>query len=75
MNNMFIELKRQIDENRARIEYVEDVECPFEINCSEIWIEGNRLHAKTMSKKAYEHKQRRKEKIEMQKIKKEWEDR
>lgn len=75
MNNMFQELKRQIDQNKLGIEYVEDIECPFEINCSEIWIENNRLHAKSLTKKQIQHKQRQKDKKELQRIRKEYEDR
>ena len=75
MNNMFQELKREIDSKRAKVEFVDDVECPFDINCSEIWLEDNRVHVNALGKKTNKDKQKRREKIEMQKIKKEWEDR
>ena len=75
MNNMFKALKREIDQHRLEVEYVEEVECPFEINCSEIWIENNRLHAKSLTKKRIEQKQKAKEKRELDRIRKEYEDR
>ena len=73
MNDMFQELKRKIDYEKAKIEFVEEVECPFNINCAEIWYDGRELHS--TSKKQVKTKQKRKEKTEMQRIKKEWEDR
>lgn len=76
MNNMFQELKREIDANRIGVEFVEDIDCPFEINCTELWFDKeDLLHVNTKSKKRYVAKQKRKDKIEMQRLRKEWEDR
>ena len=75
MNNMFQELKREIDHKRVGVELVEDLDCPFEINCDEIWIEDNRIHTKTATKKELEERIARKEKKEFQRIRRELEDR
>ena len=71
MNNMFQELKRQIDYDECKIEYVDSIECPFETRFIEMSIdkEGN------LDIKKLQQKEKRKEKRELQKIKKEWEDR
>lgn len=75
MNEMFQELKRQIDANRISVEMVDEVDCPFEINCVELWMDEEKLHTKTLTKQRIIQKQKRKEKTELQRIKKEWEDR
>lgn len=76
MNNMFKALKREIDQHRLEVEYVEEVECPFEINCTEIWFdEKDQIHTNTTSKKQYKAKQKAKDRKELQRIKKEYEDR
>lgn len=64
MNDMFRELKRQIDREECRVEYVEDVKCPFEAKFLEIDIRVRERE-----------KQRRKEEREFQRTKKEVEDR
>lgn len=75
MNNMFQELKRQIDMEKIGVEFVDEIECPFEINCAEIWEENNRLNAKAIGKAKFKGEEKRKNKRELQRIKKEWEDR
>ena len=71
MNSMFQELKRQIDYDKCQIEYTDSIECPFEARFIEMSIdkEGN------LDIKKLQQKEKRKEKRELQKIKKEWEDR
>lgn len=64
MNNMFQELKRQIDRQECRVEYVEDIKCPFEAHFMEIDIR-ERIRAD----------ERKQEKRDMQRLKKEYEDR
>ena len=64
MNNMFQELKRQIDYQECNVEFVEEVKCPFEAQFLEIDI-----------RQREREKERKDEKRELQKIKKEWEDR
>lgn len=64
MNNMFQELKRQIDYQECNVEFVEEVKCPFEAQFLEIDI-----------RQRERDKERKDEKRELQKIKKEWEDR
>ena len=73
MNNMFKALKREIDQHRLEVEYVEEIECPFNINCGEILFEDNQIQA--LSKYEIKYKQKRKDRREMQKIRKEYEDR
>lgn len=75
MNNMFQELKRQIDMEKVGVEFVDEIECPFEILGAEIIngeVEQLFSYAK---KKKIKVKQKAINKREMQKIKKEWEDR
>ena len=64
MNDMFRELKRQIDREECGVEYVEDVKCPFEAKFLEVDIRVRERE-----------KQRREEEREFQRIKKEVEDR
>lgn len=64
MNNMFQELKRQIDYQECNVEFVEEIKCPFEAQFLEIDI-----------RQRERDKERKDEKRELQKIKKEWEDR
>lgn len=71
MNEMFQELKRMIDSEKCRVELVDDVECPFEMNFIEMSIDKN----SKLNVKRLQQKQKRKERREMQKLKKEWEDR
>lgn len=76
MNDMFQELKREIDAQELDVEEVEEIECPFDIKCAELWVEDNHVQVKLLEKeKITRDKERRKEKREMQRIKKEWEDR
>lgn len=64
MNNMFQELKRQIDYQECNVEFVEEIKCPFEAQFLEIDI-----------RQREREKERKEERRELQKIKKEWEDR
>lgn len=64
MNNMFQELKRQIDRQECRAEYVEDIKCPFEAHFMEIDI-----------RERIRDKERKQEKRDMQRLKKDYEDR
>ena len=81
MNNMFQELKRKIDHEECRIEYVDTIECPFEVRYMGIYLDENgRLNAEALKEekidlKEIKQKQKRKERRELQKIKKEYEDR
>ena len=77
MNNMFQELKREIDHNECRVEYA-DIECPFQVACVEMHIENNQIIVKKLSRKQKKQemrKQKKKQKKEMQKLRKEYEDR
>lgn len=75
MNSMFQELKKRIDQERLGVEFVEEIDCPFDIDCTEIWIDNNQIHAKSLNKKQIEERQRRRDIKELQRIRKEWEDR
>lgn len=70
MNNMFQELKREIDRQELRVEYVDEIECPFEASFAELFIDKKGINIKKL--KAEE---RAKEKRELQKLRKEYEDR
>jgi hypothetical protein len=74
MNQMFQDLKRSIDSQELEVEEVEEVDCPFDIRCTIFEEENGRIQA-IMNKSYLKDKARREEKIQMQKIKKEWEDR
>lgn len=70
MNNMFQELKREMDRQELRIEYVDEMQCPFETTFAELFIDKKGLNVKKL------HQQERaKEKRELQKLRKDWEDR
>lgn len=78
MNNMFQELKKHIDQQEMVVEKVDDIECPFDIKCAEMWVEGGQVQVKLFDKKQEKiekDKERRKEKRELQRLRKEWEDR
>jgi ATP:corrinoid adenosyltransferase len=64
MNEMFQELKRRIDYQECQVEYVDEVKCPFEAQFLEIEI-----------KQKIRDKERRQEKRDLQKLRKEYEDR
>jgi hypothetical protein len=64
MNDMFQELKRRIDYQECNVEYVDEVKCPFEAHFLEIDIKQRVID-----------KERRQEKRDMQRTKKEFEDR
>lgn len=70
MNNMFQELKREIDRQELKVEYVDEIKCPFEASFAELFIDKKGINIKKL--KAEE---RAKEKRELQKYKKEYEDR
>lgn len=67
INDYIREYKRNIDKGEIPIEYTDELEAPVEIVCAEIRVENNKVKVRQL--------ERRKEKREMQKIKKEWEDR
>ena len=68
MNAMFQELKKNMDE--CRVECVDDVEVPFKIGFAEVSVDKNGVYAKRIKED-----KKRQEKREMQRLKKEWEDR
>lgn len=70
MNNMFQELKREIDRQELRVEYVDEIKCPFETSFAELFIDKKGLNVKKLREQ-----ERAKEKRELQKLKKEFEDR
>ena len=70
MNNMFQELKREIDRQELRVEYVDEIKCPFEAGFAELFIDKKGINIKKL--KAEE---KAKEKRELQKLRKEYEDR
>lgn len=71
MNDMFQELKRQIDYQECRIEEVEEISCPFEATFVEMCLdEKGRLDIKRLRQD-----ERKQEKRDLQRLKKEWEDR
>lgn len=71
MDEMFQELKRQIDRQECRVEYVDEVKCPFEATFVEMSIDKlGKLDVKKIHQQ-----ERNKEKQELQRLKKEWEDR
>lgn len=69
INDYIREYKRNIDKGEIPIEYTDELEAPVEIVCAEISIENNKVKVRQLEK------DRRKEKREMQKIKKMYEDR
>lgn len=72
------EYKRKIDHEEIPIVFTDELETPIEINCAEISIENNKVQVKKLTraqKKREQRKQKVKEKREMQKLKKEYEDR
>lgn len=69
MNNAFQEYKRQVDYKKCRVELVDDLELPFEFAAIEVIPDKKTIHVKKL------RKEKTKERKEMQKIKKEWEDR
>lgn len=71
MNNMFQELKRQIDYQKCKVEITTDIQIPFEIVSAEISIDNNGK----IDMKKLKRKEKRDKKRELQKLKKEWEDR
>lgn len=71
MNGMFQELKRKIDYEECRVEYVDEVKCPFEASFVEMSIDKNGK----MDLKRLREDSKKEEKREMQRLKKEWEDR
>lgn len=62
------------DYKRAKIELVDDLELPFEVNYTEISVEPKKKKSKAQKKRELRAK-RKKEKKELQRLKKEWEDR
>ena len=71
MDEMFQELKRQIDRQECRVEYVDELKCPFEATFVEMSIDK----AGKLDVKKLHQQERNKEKQELQRLKKEWEDR
>lgn len=71
MNQIFQELKRTIDYKKCNVELVDETQCPFEVEYVEMCInKEGKLNIKKLK-----DKQRRQEKRELQRIKKEIEDR
>ena len=64
MNEMFQELKRQIDRQECKVEYVDEVKCPFEAHFIEIDVRTRQREDERKEERRY-----------MQRIKKEYEDR
>lgn len=71
MNEQFQELKREIDMNECRVEFVDEIVCPFEVRFVEMSIDKKGK----LSAKRLKDKERREEKRELQRQKKFWEDR
>lgn len=69
INDYIREYKRNIDKGEIPIEYTDELEAPVEIVCAEISIENNKVKVRQLEK------DRRKEKREMQRIRKFYEDR
>lgn len=66
-------LNRKLQEyKRAKLEFVEEIDFPFEIVTTDLEVEPK---MSKREKKRILRKQRKKEKKEMQKLRKEWEDR
>ena len=74
MNEMFQELKRQIDREECRVEFVEEIRCPFEAQFVEVSLD-EKGHLDLNRLERIKQKERKKEKRDLQRIKKEWEDR
>lgn len=74
--NKKAELNRKLQEyKRAKIEFVDDVELPFEIVYQDISFEDKPQKKSKAQKKRQLRRERKKEKRKMQKLKKEYEDR
>lgn len=71
MNEMFQELKRKIDYDKCSVEFVDEIKYPFEMRFAEMSVDkkGN-LKAKRLK-----DEEKQKSRREMQRLKKEWEDR
>lgn len=75
MNDMFQELKRKIDSQELKVEIVEEIECPLNIGVAEIVCDDNGILFKGLTPSEKKAKQKAKEKRELQRIRKEFEDR
>jgi hypothetical protein len=71
INDFLREYKRKLDNKELEVEFTDDLEAPVEISYAEISIINNKVQVKKLLK----DKADREEKRELQKIKKEWEDR
>ena len=71
MNRMFQELKRKIDYEECRVEEVEEVKCPFEC----LYLEMEMDKEGKLDIKKLREDERKQEKRELQKLRKEYEDR
>lgn len=71
INDFIREYKKKIENRELEVEFTDDLEAPVEISYAEISIINNKVQVKRLLK----DKADREEKRELQKIKKEWEDR
>lgn len=71
INDFIREYKRRIDKRELEVEFTDDLEAPVEISYAEISIINNKLTAKRLEKERTDREERR----ELQRLKKEWEDR
>lgn len=71
INDFLREYKRKLDNRELEVEFTDDLEAPVEISYAEISIINNKLTAKRLEKDRVDREERR----ELQRLKKEWEDR
>jgi len=71
INDFLREYKRKLDNRELEVEFTDDLEAPVEISYAEISIVNNKLTAKRLEKDRADREERR----ELQRLKKEWEDR
>lgn len=71
INDFLREYKRRLDNRELEVEFTDDLEAPVEISYAEISIVNNKLTAKRLEKERTDREERR----ELQRLKKEWEDR
>lgn len=77
INDYIREWKRE-NYGKMTIDFVEEIEQPFDVDMTEMVVEKTKITFKKLSRKQKKQqirKQKKKEKKEMQKLKKEWEDR
>lgn len=75
INDYLREYKKQIESQELPVIIDDSLEAPFEISCAEISLEDNKFIVRKLTEKEIKKKEKAKEKRELQRIRKEFEDR